>query len=415
MEPARAAFHLMMVVEVFPGFAASPAAQYVELQMYAAGQNFVAGHSVQVFDAAGSLVGTFTFPGHVANGASQASLLIATSEAQSVFGVTADLVMSPVIAAPGGKVCFTGPTPPDCVAWGSYGGSPVGVGNPFGPGGLTLGQAAGRRLDRGSPGLLDPSDDTDDSAADFLATPPAPRNNAGATGATAGFDSTPSPPGPIAFGTVVVGFPLSATLSVRETGAQTLTVSDPVLGGADPGDFSVETGFPLTLPDGSAPQAVALRCVPQAEGMRTATLTLTTNDPARPTAVYDLACGGQPPPPGLGFFTVAPCRAVDTRLVGGPVAAGADRTFAIAGTCGIPSEARAVSLNVTVTQPTAPGNIRLFPAGGAVPLASTLNYVADQTRANNAVTGLGDGGQLSVRCQPSGSTHVILDVNGYFE
>ena len=95
--------------------------------------------------------------------------------------------------------------------------------------------------------------------------------------------------------------------------------------------------------------------------------------------------------------------------------AGVDRTFAIAGPCGVPATARAVSLNVTVTQPTQAGNVRLFPAGAAVPLAATLNYAAGQTRANNTVTGLSDDGQLTARCAPSGSTHLILDVNGYFE
>jgi hypothetical protein len=48
-------------------------------------------------------------------------------------------------------------------------------------------------------------------------------------------------------------------------------------------------------------------------------------------------------------------------------------------------------------------------------LVSSLNYVAGQTRANNAVAPLGEGGQISVLCLPSGTTHVVLDVNGYFQ
>jgi len=73
-----------------------------------------------------------------------------------------------------------------------------------------------------------------------------------------------------------------------------------------------------------------------------------------------------------------------------------------------------VSINVTVTQPTGPGNLRFFPAGGALPTASAINYTAGLTRANNAVIGLSAAGELTARCQPSGSTHLILDVNGYF-
>ena len=48
--PASATFHLMKVVEVFPGTAAAPNAQYVVIQMYATGQNFVAGHAITVFN-----------------------------------------------------------------------------------------------------------------------------------------------------------------------------------------------------------------------------------------------------------------------------------------------------------------------------------------------------------------------------
>jgi len=126
------------------------------------------------------------------------------------------------------------------------------------------------------------------------------------------------------------------------------------------------------------------------------------------------------PPPALAFYTVTPCRTVDTRdpLLGGPspVAAGADGLFTLAGACGIPLTAKAISLNLTVTQPTAQGNVRVFPAGTPLPLVSTVNYVAGQTRANNAIASLSASGQVAVRCsQASGTVHVVLDVNGYFE
>ncbi len=87
-----------------------------------------------------------------------------------------------------------------------------------------------------------------------------------------------------------------------------------------------------------------------------------------------------------------------------------------AGQCGIPAGAVAVALNVTVTQPTAAGNLRLFPAGLPVPLVSTINYSAGQTRANNAVVALSDTGDLDVHCaQASGSTHFVVDVYGYLK
>ena len=115
------------------------------------------------------------------------------------------------------------------------------------------------------------------------------------------------------------------------------------------------------------------------------------------------------------FFTVTPCRVFDTRS-GAPLTCGTAQDFTmIGGACGLPASATAVSLNVTVTQATAQGNLRLFSSGTPVPLVSTLNYVAGLTRANNAVAPLSASGQMAVLCAPSGTTHVIVDVNGYFQ
>jgi hypothetical protein len=51
-----------------------------------------------------------------------------------------------------------------------------------------------------------------------------------------------------------------------------------------------------------------------------------------------------------------------------------------------------------------------------VPLASSINYSAGQTRANNAVVPLDGAGRFAVRCdQAAGSVHLLVDVNGYFE
>jgi cysteine-rich repeat protein len=172
----------MKVVEVFPGTAASPSAQYVVIQMFATGENFVGGHAITVFDSADTLVGTFTFAGNVANGSNQSKILIATSQAQAFFGVTADLTMTAALISAGGKVCWAGTL--DCVAWGAYTGGTAGVGTPFNAAtGLESGKAAIRRLDiAGSATVLDAGDDTDNSASDFIFGLPAPRNNAGVLG-----------------------------------------------------------------------------------------------------------------------------------------------------------------------------------------------------------------------------------------
>ena len=51
------------------------------------------------------------------------------------------------------------------------------------------------------------------------------------------------------------------------------------------------------------------------------------------------------------------------------------------------------------------------------PTVSSINYVAGQTRANNAVVPLNASGAMAAFVgQPAGTTvHLIVDVNGYFQ
>jgi len=124
---------------------------------------------------------------------------------------------------------------------------------------------------------------------------------------------------------------------------------------------------------------------------------------------------------GMGFYTLTPCRLIDTRGAAGPLggpalSAGSERTFTVTGHCGLPSSARAISVNVTVTAPGAAGDFRLFAGGTPLPVSSTINYRSGQTRANNAFVALGSGGTVTVRCdQPGGTAQLILDVNGYYQ
>ena len=124
---------------------------------------------------------------------------------------------------------------------------------------------------------------------------------------------------------------------------------------------------------------------------------------------------------GLQFYTLPPCRILDTRNatdpLGGPaLAAHAYRDFALVGVCGIPASAVSVSVNAAVTQPTDLGHLTIFPAGSAVPSTASINYNANRTRANNAIVSLSTVGTITVYCgQGSGTVHLILDVNGYFQ
>ena len=122
------------------------------------------------------------------------------------------------------------------------------------------------------------------------------------------------------------------------------------------------------------------------------------------------------------FSTVTPCRIVDTRRAAGvPVGApalqaGVVRALQITGNCGIPLTAKAVSVNITVTQPESPGFVTVYPPAPAPPGVSTVNYSAARTRSNNTLLALDPGGTLSaLATQAFGTVHLIVDVNGYFE
>jgi uncharacterized repeat protein (TIGR01451 family) len=134
----------------------------------------------------------------------------------------------------------------------------------------------------------------------------------------------------------------------------------------------------------------------------------TANDVANdPTAIL----------PVSSFFTVAPCRLLDTRS-SGQLGAGATMTVVLAGgACGIPVLAAAVSVNVAVTGAGTTGYMQLYAANQATPPTSTLSFKGGQTRANNAIVGVAtDGsGTIKVRNGSTAPLDVVIDVNGFFE
>jgi len=192
---AQATFHLIQIREVYPGSVAAPGARYVELQMWASGQNHVEGHVLRSYDPAGNVIGTSTFPHDVAGVANQSTLLLATPQAEAQFGVAADAPLAGVLFPVGGAVCWE---TIDCVSWGSFSGShPSPTGAPAAPSGIPDGSALRRSISRGCATLLEPVDDNDDSAEDFAAISPLPRPNSvapteqactsgGGSGATSG-------------------------------------------------------------------------------------------------------------------------------------------------------------------------------------------------------------------------------------
>lgn len=174
---ACATFHLIKIREVYPGSAASLDSGYVELQMYSSGQDLVKGHALTVYDAEGSLTGTFTFTADVANAANQQMILVGDTGVQGTFGVAPDLVDAGLaLASGGGAVCWAATI--DCVSWGAFTGSTASPsGSPADPLGIPDGMALRRTIAPACPTLLQAGDDSDDSATDFGDATPAPRPN----------------------------------------------------------------------------------------------------------------------------------------------------------------------------------------------------------------------------------------------
>jgi Ca2+-binding RTX toxin-like protein len=181
---APANHHLVKIREVYPGVTTDIDREFVELQLYADGQNVFTGQNqrVRLYDAAGAETGNYTFVMNPANGESQRTVLLATAGAEAFFGVTADLVLDPDddLSPLAGAVCFSSDSFPaiDCVAWGAF----TGVGLlPSPPGSLaepiTDGSSLTRSIEEGCNTLLEAGDDNNDSLSDFALTAPTPRPN----------------------------------------------------------------------------------------------------------------------------------------------------------------------------------------------------------------------------------------------
>ena len=96
------------------------------------------------------------------------------------------------------------------------------------------------------------------------------------------------------------------------------------------------------------------------------------------------------------------------------------KTFTAKGKCGIPSTAKAISVNVTIAGPGGPGFLTLYPSGVAKPFVSVINWAStDAALANGAVVPLGAAStnELSAYEEEggTGTVHLILDVTGYFQ
>ena len=125
------------------------------------------------------------------------------------------------------------------------------------------------------------------------------------------------------------------------------------------------------------------------------------------------------------FYSVTPCRIADTRnpngVYGGPaLASNTARNYPVRNNCGVPLTAAAAVFNFTVVQAPAAGNLIVYPAGGAVPNTSVLNWANGEFAVGNgAIIPLaGSTNDITVfPNMPAGapSIHFVMDCTGYFQ
>lgn len=143
----------------------------------------------------------------------------------------------------------------------------------------------------------------------------------------------------------------------------------------------------------------------------TATSRAGTGPPSAPSNPVRPMLGGS-------YHPLSPARILDTRTGIGspssPLASNSSRTVQVAGKGGVPlTGASAAVINVTVTNPTAPGYLTVYPSDAASrPLASNLNWVARQTVPNLVEVALSARGQVDIYGLGS-SEDVIFDVQGW--
>ena len=110
----------------------------------------------------------------------------------------------------------------------------------------------------------------------------------------------------------------------------------------------------------------------------------------------------------------APCRLADVRT-----GTGFDRLDAsivrvvVAGRCGVPADATAVALTLTVdaSLTTGAGYVSVWPEGADIPTASVVNHLPGEVRANGTIVGLLTG---SIAVLSSTAAPIVVDVTGWF-
>jgi hypothetical protein len=117
-------------------------------------------------------------------------------------------------------------------------------------------------------------------------------------------------------------------------------------------------------------------------------------------------------PTEAGSLTpTTPVRKLDTRTGQGGSRPGANGTVSV--NVGVPNAS--VLMNLTAVVPQKAGHLTAYAHGTSLPATSTLNFVANQTIANQVIVPVGASGVVDIQNASAGATDVLADVVGTFQ
>jgi hypothetical protein len=128
----------------------------------------------------------------------------------------------------------------------------------------------------------------------------------------------------------------------------------------------------------------------------------------------------------LTYTPINPCRIVDTRNVGGPLAPNVTRNFVgssanfstqggTATNCGMPNGVRAIAMNVYAVNPTSLGFIKVWASNATEPAVSTVNYQTGITAiATGAIVPVDGASNNGFSAESPAVVDFVADVVGYF-